>query len=199
MRHHDFSPQNERHQRGPRGRGAAFPFGSDWDLTREMGGPGQPGRRPGRRGRGRGGDVRAAALLLLAEQPRHGYQLIQDIAERSEGRWTPSPGSIYPVLQQLEDEGLVEFERVDGRKTATLTDEGRAYVDEHRDALGTPWDSPRGQDHEDVRDLAVALKGFIGAWKQVARDGTAEQREKATAVVVEARKALYRVLADDDA
>lgn len=199
MRSNDYSPRNDRHQRGPRGRGG-YPFGPElgWD-PREMGGPGHPGRRPGRRGRGRGGDVRAAALLLLAEQPMHGYQLIQDIAERSEGRWTPSPGSIYPVLQQLEDEGFVEFERVDGRKTATLTDEGRAYVEEQREALGIPWAAQDGQDHEDVRDMAVALKSFINAWKQVARDGTTEQRAKATTVVNDARKALYRVLADDDA
>ena len=192
MRDHDLTTPDPRRRRGPRGRGG--PFG--WDLERELGGP---GRRPGRRGRGRGGDVRAAALLLLAEEPRHGYQLIQEIGERSEGRWTPSPGSIYPVLQQLEDEGLIEFERVDGRKTATLTADGEAYVEEQREQLGTPWETPAGEDHEDVLDLAVALKGFMGAWKQVARDGTTEQRTRATAVVVEARKSLYRVLADDDA
>lgn len=171
--------------------GRDFPFGP---------GPGGgPGRPRGRRRGGRGGDVRAAALLLLAEGPRHGYQLIQEIGEKSEGSWTPSPGSIYPVLQQLEDEGLISFERVDGRKTATLTDEGSTYVDEHRDELGTPWEAEHGHGHgsDDVRELAQGLKAFITAWKQVVQAGTPEQRAKATAVVDDARKAMYRILADD--
>ena len=77
-----------------------------WDFGPGFG-HGQPGRRRGRRRGGRGGDVSAAALLLLTEQPAHGYQLIQEIGERSDGAWKPSPGSIYPVLQQLEDEGLI--------------------------------------------------------------------------------------------
>lgn len=70
-----------------------------------------------------------------------------EIGEKSEGAWTPSPGSIYPVLQQLEDEGLISFERVDGRKTATLTTEGTAYVDEHREKLGTVWEAAKGEGH----------------------------------------------------
>ncbi|WP_456696514.1 PadR family transcriptional regulator [Aeromicrobium sp. P5_D10] len=159
-----------------------------------MGGPGRPrGRRRG----GRGGDVRAAALLILAEGPQHGYQLIQEIAERSEGAWTPSPGSIYPVLQQLEDEGLLTFERVDGRKTATLTDDGTSYVEEHREELGTPWTAAQGDPRHDMHEFATSLKGFMNAWKQVAQAGTPEQREKATAVVEDARKAMYQILADD--
>lgn len=160
-------------------------------------GAGGPGRPRGRRRGGRGGDVRAAALLLLAEEPQHGYQLIQEIGERSEGAWTPSPGSIYPVLQQLEDEGLISFERVDGRKTATLTPDGTAYVDEHRTELGTPWKAVAGGErHGEMRELAQNLKGLVDAWKQVAQAGTPEQRAKATQVVDDARKALYQILAD---
>jgi DNA-binding PadR family transcriptional regulator len=140
--------------------------------------------------------VRAAALLLLAEEPQHGYQLIQEIGQRSEGAWTPSPGSIYPVLQQLEDEGLLSFDRVDGRKTATLTDDGLAYVEEHREELGTPWQSTHGDRSAEMHEFATSLNGFMNAWKQVAQAGTPAQRERATAVVEDARKAMYLILAD---
>ena len=167
-----------------------------WDIGP---GYGHPGRRRGRRRGGRGGDVRAAALLLLAEHPAHGYQLIQEIAERSDGAWTPSPGSIYPVLQQLEDEGLIEFERVNGRNTATLTDDGNAYVEEHRDELGTPWeDASRGTDGPIGREMGQTLKSFILAWRQVMHTGTPAQQAKANEAIDEARKAMYRILADDE-
>lgn len=172
------------------------------DLGRDFGsGPGfgGPGRPRGRRRGGRGGDVRAAALLLLAEQPQHGYQLIQEIGERSGGSWNPSPGSIYPVLQQLEDEGLIEFERVAGRKTATLTDDGRAYVDENRDQLGTPWEDPaRSGSGPIAREAGQSLKGMVIAWRQVMHTGTPEQQSAATAILDDSRKAMYRILAGDE-
>ncbi|MBP2391239.1 PadR family transcriptional regulator [Aeromicrobium fastidiosum] len=197
MRSNDFSqtrrPDDRQRGRHYPDRGFGGDFGRDFPF-----GPGG-GRPRGRRRGGRGGDVRAAALLLLAEAPKHGYQLIQEIGERSEGSWTPSPGSIYPVLQQLEDEGLISFERVDGRKTATLTDEGTAHVEQHRDELGTPWEGGRGDEPHEMRELASSLKGFITAWKQVAQAGTPEQRQRANTVVDDARKAMYRILADDDA
>jgi DNA-binding PadR family transcriptional regulator len=173
-----------------------------WDFGPGFGGPGygHPGRRRGRRRGGRGGDVRAAALLLLAGHPAHGYQLIQEIADLSDGAWTPSPGSIYPVLQQLEDEGLIEFDRVDGRKTATLTETGREYVEEHREELGTPWeDASRGAEGSDAREAGMALKSTILAWRQVMQTGTAAQRTQASAILDDARKAMYRILAADDA
>jgi DNA-binding PadR family transcriptional regulator len=182
-----------------RGRGHSdFGFGREFGPG--FGGPGfgGPGRPRGRRRGGRGGDVRAAALLLLSEQPQHGYQLIQEIGERSNGAWTPSPGSIYPVLQQLEDEGLISFDRVDGRKTATLTDEGTSYVEENREQLGTPWEAAAGDPTQEMREFAMGLKGLMGAWKQVAQAGTPEQRLKANLVIEDARKALYRILADDE-
>ena len=162
-------------------------------------GPGHSGRRRGRRRGGRGGDVRAAALLLLAERPAHGYQLIQEIAERSEGAWTPSPGSIYPVLQQLEDEGLIEFERVDGRNTATLTAEGNSYVEEHREELGTPWeDATRGDEKSIGREASEALKGLVVAWRQVMHTGSPAQQAKASTVLDDARRTMYGILADDE-
>ncbi len=199
MRNHDFdqrsSQRNGQRHPGDRrrgGRGGPFSeFGGDF-------GPGPGGRPRGRRRGNRGGDVRAAALLLLAEQPMHGYQLIQEISERSNKVWTPSPGSIYPVLQQLEDEGLVTFERVDGRKTATLTEDGTAYVEEKREELGTPWQAAAEAGGSDHRMLRESLHGLVGAWKQIAQSGTTEQRTQAAEVLDEARKSMYRILAGDE-
>ena len=93
-----------------------------------------PGFGPGfgRGQRARRGDVRAALLALLAEEPRNGYQLMQEIERRTEGVWRPSPGSVYPALQQLEDEGLVRAQEGGGRKLFELTDDGREYVAEPR-------------------------------------------------------------------
>jgi len=155
------------------------------------------GRGRGRGGRGRRGDVRAAVLLLLAEGPMHGYELIQRIVERSNGVWRPSPGSIYPALAQLEDEGLVLIEKVAGRKTARLTETGVAYVEENKADLGNPWDEVSagvGQEAQDLRGLIGQLMGAAG---QVAAVGTPDQIRKAGEVLTESRRALYRILADD--
>src|SRR5438034_9290540 len=109
-----------RHRHGPPFGRRGFPFGSFF------GGPGGFPRGP----RARRGDVRAAALILLAEEPRNGYQLMQEIEQRSGGVWRPSPGSVCPALAQLEDEGLVRVEERDDRRTYVLTDAGRAHLDE---------------------------------------------------------------------
>ena len=114
--------------RGPRGFGGGF----------GPGGFGPGGRGPGRRA-GRG-DIRAAVLILLKEQPMHGYQLIQEIGDRSGGQWRPSPGAIYPALNLLEDEGLVAITAESGRKLARLTDAGTAYVTENAEQLGSPFE-----------------------------------------------------------
>src|SRR5215831_5958389 len=98
----------------------------------------------GRGGRGgpraRRGDVRAAVLALLAERPMHGYEMIKEIEERSGGAWTPSPGSIYPTLQMLEDEGLISGQEIEGKRRFTLTDAGKAEQ-ESRAGEETPWDA----------------------------------------------------------
>ncbi|WP_373456060.1 PadR family transcriptional regulator [Nocardia seriolae] len=183
----DFGPQRHGHGRG---------FGPDFGPGF---GPGPHfGRGRGRGGRGRRGDVRAAILLLLQERPMHGYELIQQIREKSQDVWRPSPGSIYPALAQLEDEGLVIIEKVAGRKTAKLTESGVEYVEANETELGDPW-----QDVKDgVGDQALDLRGLIGqlmgAAAQVAAVGTPEQAAKAAEVLTEARRSLYRILAEDD-
>ncbi len=160
-------------------------------------GPHGHGPGGGRRGRGprARGDVRAAVLLLLAEQPRHGYELIQEIAERSSGAWTPSPGSIYPTLQALEDEGFLRIERVEGRRMASLTEDGAAHVEEHRAALGEPWSSPE-HDHTSALALRRQVRALMDAVGQVAKVGTPAQNAAAAQVLDGARRDLYRLLAD---
>lgn len=155
------------------------------------------GRGRGRGGRGRRGDVRAAILLLLSEQPRHGYELIQQIRERSDDVWRPSPGSIYPALAQLEDEGLVIIDKVAGRKTAKLTESGLQYVEAHRDELGDPFADVKGEVGEQELDLRSLIHQLFTAAAQVAAVGTPDQSRKAAEVLSEARRSLYRILAED--
>ncbi|MGV8978533.1 MAG: PadR family transcriptional regulator [Cellulomonas sp.] len=162
-------------------------------------GPGGPRRRGRRFGRGGRGDVRAAILLLLVEGPMHGYQLIQQITERSGGTWTPSPGSVYPALSQLEDEGLVHLERVEGRNTASLTEAGVTHVAEHKSDLGTPWEDASEAVSSEVRDLRDEVSALMTAAQQVSHVGTAAQVAEASRLLIQARKALYRILADDEA
>ncbi|MFE8013553.1 PadR family transcriptional regulator [Streptomyces antibioticus] len=162
-------------------------------------GPGGPwgGRgRGGPRGRARRGDVRASILALLKDRPMHGYEMIQEIAERSGGAWKPSPGSVYPTLQLLEDEGLIGSETEGGKKLFALTEEGRAAAEEGPDA---PWeDAGRGVDWEALGEVRQAGFGLMEAFGQVWKAGSKGQREKALAVVNEARKKLYLILADED-
>ena len=144
----------------------------------------------------RRGDVRAAILAVLAEQPMNGYQIIQEIAERSGGAWKPSPGSIYPTLQQLEDEGLVRAETDNGRRTFTLTDDGRAYVAEHADEVAAPWQT-LGETPDD--DGLKPLIGQVGAavW-QIMAVGSPEQQAQGREALVELRNRLYAILSTDD-
>ncbi len=189
----------EHFRRHPHGGGPGFgpefgPFGGDF-------GPGFGrgfGRGRGRGGRGRRGDVRAAILLLLRDRPMHGYELIQQIRERSGDVWRPSPGSIYPALSQLEDEGLVLIDKVAGRKTAKLTESGVEYVEQHAAELGDPWQEVRDGVGDQALDLRELVGQLMGAVAQVARAGTAEQAAKAAEVLTEARRSLYRILADDE-
>ena len=164
------------------------------------GGPGPWGRGPQRRGhRARRGDVRAAALALLAERPVNGYQIIQEIGERSGGVWRPSPGSVYPVLQQLQDEGLIQAEAGEtGHRAYVLTDSGREYAAAHPDELRAPWDVVAGG----AGGAAIETRALMGqlamAAFQVASAGTDAQQAQARQVLADSRKALYRILADGE-
>jgi len=163
------------------------------------GGFGGPGPGPGgRRRRMRRGDVRSALLLLLDEQPYNGYGLMQEIESRSDGVWRPSPGSVYPALSQLEDEGLVRSEDTDGRKRFVLTDEGRAHVEEHRERLGEPWKDIDREMGEGRRDLFRVLWQLGSAAQQVVAAGTDAQVAQARDVLKDARRSLYRILAEED-
>ncbi|MEU8623005.1 PadR family transcriptional regulator [Streptomyces sp. NPDC048623] len=188
---------------GPRGdfegRRAAFgqfgPGGPGWGGGPWGGGPwGGRGRGPGR-GRARRGDVRASILALLKDRPMHGYEMIQEIVERSGGAWKPSPGSVYPTLQMLEDEGLIASESEGGKKLFTLTDTGRTEAEAGPDA---PWEEAgRGVDWEAVNEIRQAGFGLMEAFGQVWKTGDAQQRQKAVEVINEARKKLYLILADE--
>ena len=167
--------------RGPRGGPHGGPFGPGF------------GRGP----RARRGDVRAALLVLLGEEPRNGYGLMQEIENRSGGAWRPSPGSVYPALQQLEDEGLVRATESAGRKLFELTDEGRTYITENADELGTPWDEFDGGS-EHVAELRTLVFGVGAAVMQVVQAGTEAQIAEASRVLEDTRRALYRILAGDE-
>jgi DNA-binding PadR family transcriptional regulator len=150
------------------------------------------GHRRGGPHRRRRGDVRTAILAVLSvDGPGHGYEIIQALEARSGGRWRPSPGSVYPTLQQLEDEGLVTAAERDGRRVFTVTDEGRAEAKARLDrAGGPPWDS-------EGPDLRGHIKGLALAYRQVMDAGSPEMIEQANAVLTDARKQLYRLLAED--
>lgn len=165
-------------------------------------GGGRGGFRPGG-GRGRGGsgrsrgDIRSAILVLLAEQPRHGYELIRAVEERTGGAWAPSPGSVYPTLQVLTDEGLVVIDEVDGRRTASLTDAGRAWVDEHGEVEERVFERARGGD--EGRELREEIAALTEAAVHVARRSGAEGAPaKVTAILAEARRDIYRLLTEQE-
>jgi DNA-binding PadR family transcriptional regulator len=185
--------RSERHEHrgGRRGHGHGGPDGG------REGGPGF-GPRRGRRRASRG-DVRAAVLALLAEEPQHGYAVIGQLAERSGGLWRPSPGSIYPVLAQLEEEGLVASDASEGRKVFSLTDAGRAYVADHADEMREPWTSAQTRQRDRAAALFDAVRSVGNATKEVARNGSDAHVDQARVVLDDARRSLYRILADEPA
>jgi DNA-binding PadR family transcriptional regulator len=184
------------HGPGPGRHGGGFAFG--WGP---MGGPGGFGGPGGgfRRGRkARRGDVRTAALLLLAEEPRNGYQIMQELEQRSGGAWSPSAGSVYPALQLLEDEGLLRSQEVDGRKLLHLTDAGRRLVEERGADQPAPWDQMAGDVSDGARAMMNAMRDMVVAVTQVMQTGSDAQREEARRLLVGVRRDLYRMLADGD-
>ncbi len=190
-----------RHGRhGWHGFGGAWMFAPPWAAKSGWGPGPQWGGFPGGRGtarRARRGDVRAAILAVLAEQPANGYQIIQEIDERSRGGWKPSPGSIYPTLSQLEDEGLVRAADDAGRRVFELTDAGHEYVASHQDDVSAPWE-PFAAPDDDDDELRPLLAQTAAALWQVMGTGTPEQQARAREVLAETRRKLYGILADGD-
>ena len=203
----DEAPRGRDHgdhgERGDHGDHGERPAGAE-THGRRGGRGGDHGGRGARGGRGEGprvgkGDVRAATILLLAEQPLHGYQIIHLIEERSGGLWRPSAGSVYPALQLLEDEGLIQVEPVEGRRVFHLTEAGRAYVEERRDELTTARDAVSATVGAGWAERRAHLHQVDTALTQVAQVGTPAQLAAARDLLVTTRRQLYRILADDAA
>ena len=170
--------------------GEPFGGGPMWGR----GGPFGGGRG---RGRKRRGDVRTALLLLLAEEARNGYQLMQTIEERSGGRWRPSPGSVYPALAQLEDEGLVRAVERDGTKLFEITDAGREHV-AGAEGQTAPWEMEEDPTFEALAELRSLVHQIAMAAGQVVHAGDEEQIGRARETLADTRRQLYRILAEDD-
>src|SRR6266567_6345497 len=157
--------------------------------------PGPPGfPRAPKAGRG---DVRAAILALLREGPRNGYQIMSEIEERSGGAWRPSPGAVYPALSQLADEGLIAGEESDGRRTYSLTEAGRQYVEQNPEAARGAWESAAQQEAWQVPGLLAEAARLGGGIMQMAHAGTPEQVLAAEQLLQRTRRELYRILAGE--
>jgi len=174
------------------------PFGP-WDQGFGPGGFGVPGRHGGGGGRGRRtrrGNVRAAMLALLAERPMHGYEMIQELDNRTGGVWRPSPGSVYPTLQMLEDEGSVTSEEQGGKRLFSLTDAGR---EEAAAQTVVPWEEVTEAVGENAVRGRDAIGQLIGALHQVMAVGSESQKARSLDVINDARRKIYGILADDPA
>jgi len=160
---------------------------------------GGPGGRGNRRPRVRRGDVRSAILDVLATSPEpiNGYQVIQQIAERTSDAWKPSPGSVYPTMAQLADEGLVE-DAPTGRKTVQLTEAGHAHVAENIEEIAGVWRAfdEESADDDGHHDLRQVIKQTVGAIVQVASTGTPAQQDRAVEILADTRRKLYGLLAE---
>ncbi len=191
----DAAPRGPGRRGGP-GRGGPH-FGERFGGP-GFGGPPMGGPGFGRRGRSKRGDIRAAVLALLAEEPMHGYQIITELESRSQGAWRPSPGSVYPMLQALEDEGLLRTVERDGRKVAELTTEGRTAADAVLAAGTTPWEAAAADVGDAPFKLFELVRQIANASKEVVRSGTPRQVAEATKALSETRKRLYQILAEDE-
>ncbi len=141
----------------------------------------------------RRGDIRTAVLSTLQDGPGHGYELMTRLSERSGGRWRPSPGSIYPMLQALQDEGLVTSTEADGKRVFELTETGRTAAAERAEAGPNPWDIGADDDRHKLRHALVQLAAAI---KQISMTDSPEIHERAEAIVTDARRKLYQLLAE---
>lgn len=169
------------------------------------GGPGGPGGGgpfdgDGSRRRHRRGDIKFALLALLAEQPRHGYELIKALEERSAGFYRPSPGSVYPTLQLLEDEGHVTSAVVETKRVYTITEAGTALLaarHEHEASGPAHAHGPEqgGAPLAALRQSMVALGASV---QQAGRHGSPTQRQAVQALLDATRRQVYAILAEED-
>ena len=172
-------------------RGRRGMFGPGW----VMGGPGGPGPWGSGPKVGRG-DVRLAILFLLNEEPMHGYQVMQEVSEHSSGMWRPSPGSVYPTLQLLEDEGLIEAAESSGKRVFSLTDEGRTYLASLTEPA--PWEQFLSGGHDQFVGLRDAAFQLGAALIQVATSGQEDQVAAAKDIIADAKAKVYEVLKQDN-
>ena len=149
------------------------------------------------RGRAGRGDIRAAIITLLAEQPMHGYQIMRELNERSGGAWRVSPGSVYPTLAQLEDEELVQAEQAGGKRVFTLTEAGKAEAEQF--ASAAPWQDMAAEVPPAVAELRDLMYQVRAAARQVVHAGSEQQLTAANDLLRETRRKLYALLAEDDA
>ena len=172
---------------------------SDWGrgYGSRRGYPMGPGPFFGSRPKVSRGEVRIAILHLLGEEPMHGYQIMSELTERTDGIWRPSPGSIYPTLNQLEDEGLVSSAKVEGKNVYSLTDAGANAVTESESA--PPWERFADVAEKGLVDLRDVGFQVGAAVMQVARAGSKDQVAKTQEILEETRRRIYEVLAEDTA
>jgi DNA-binding PadR family transcriptional regulator len=208
MRNHHDQAETRSHEEHAGRRGHGIEGHSFEGHGRRHHHPEGPGPRGGRRmggrspreGRGRGraprGDIRAASLLLLADEPMHGYQLMQAIATRTNGAWRPSPGAIYPTIAQLEDEGLVTITPDSGRKLVTLTEAGREHLASIAETMPDPFTAVTEQ-AGGRRDLRGSIEQLHVAARAVAMSGNDEQIAAAQEILSQARRSLYLILAEE--
>jgi len=180
---------------GPRGFGPGGP-GDGRDGGRGFGPFGLGGFGFRRGPRARRGDIRAAILALLKEEPRNGYQIMQELKQRSQGVWNPSPGSVYPALQLLEDERLIANEEGSSGRIYALTSQGKAYVKEHADEIAAPWEALSNAAGDVFVEMMSLLHQVGAAAMQVVQAGNAAQVAKAKKVLVATRRSLYEILAE---
>ncbi len=195
----DFREHVREHRGGPGfgPGGPGFGFGPGGPGFGPGFGFGPGGRRGGRGGgRGRRGDVRAAILTLLVDRPMHGYEMIQEISARSQELWKPSPGSVYPTLQLLVDEGLIVGTESDGnKKLFELTDDGRAAAAKIETP---PWDQiTEGADPGAV-NLRSAVGQLMGAVAQSAHAASSDQQQRIVDIVNNARREIYQILGESE-
>lgn len=167
------------------------PFGPPGGFG--VGGSGRFGRGP-KAGRG---DVKLGILALLSEVSCHGYEIMQELSARSNGMWQPSPGSVYPTLQALEDQELLISDMVEGKRVYSITENGRSFLESNRRQL-PPWEELGGNERNALFDFRKDAFQLGAAMMQIAQTGSQDQIQRARKLLADTRKAVYRILSEDE-